>query len=102
MSSNDASLEVRHLTFVVQLSSPTSSSSLSTVLQCFWDDYYDASLLLCGGGGDCKNLHLKLNKQYSESLLQVCSMHAVSSRDNVVNSLWVKCKSSRGVSDRGM
>ena len=57
---------------------------------CDDDYYYDASLLLRVGGGDCKNLHLKLNKQYSESLLQVCSMHAVSSRDNVVNSLWVK------------
>ena len=96
MSSNDASLEARHLTFVVRLSSPTSSSSLYYGGVCDDDYYYDASLLLHvgGGGGDHKNLCLKLNKQYSESLLQVCSTHAVSSRDNVVNSLWVKYKSS--------
>ena len=77
MSSNDASLEARHLTFVVRLSSPTSSSLLYYGGVCDDDYYYDASLLLRVGGGDCKNLRLKLNKQYSEPLLQVCSMHAV-------------------------
>ena len=46
--------------------------------------------------------HLKLRRQYSEFFLQVCSTHAVSSKESVNNSLGVKYKSSLGVLLRGI